>query len=249
MFFYKSFSSLVNDISGQFAMEKASNFTYSDSFSGYDFNSYIHNINLNVSDTSDNPDSFYYLAIRGYSPTEKFQSLVRFYLPQRYDYGYISLLDLSNELQVIKNETNVNPEYRNSLEYFNSLFSTTRIYGSVGIPGFSGSNISTTSFGDFLNVFNKINIANTSNNAILSTVIGESNAGLYSLITGDLQYILPSYLATRNRITDPVEFSIPFSTCIPLANIGNPQYGLGYNLGFVLQDTEHNTVQRGTSFF
>jgi hypothetical protein len=249
MFFYNNFSSLVNDISGQFAMEKAKNFTHSDLFSGYDFHSFINNINLNVSNTSNDPDSFYYLAIRGYSPTEKFQSLVRFYLPQRYDYGYISLLDLSNEPQIIANNTNVNPDYKSLLGLFNAAFSTTRTYGSVGIPGFSGSNITTNSFGDFLNVFNKINIVNNSNNAILSTVIGQSNAGVYSLITGDLQYILPSYLALRNRITDPVEFSIPFSSCIPLANIGNPQYGLGYNLGFALQDTDHNTVQRGTSFF
>jgi len=249
MFFYNSFSSLVTDISGQFAMEKAANFTYTDSFSGYGFNSYLNNVILQPSDTTSNPDSFYYLAIRGYSPTETFQSLVRFYLPQRYDYGYITLQDLSNEPQRIRTLTNVNPDYRAYLSLFNSVFSTTRTYGSVGIPGFSGSNISTTSFGDFLRQFNAINLINTSNNAIVSTVTGFSNAALSTLINGDLQYILPSYLASRNRVTDPVEFSIPFSTCIAQANIGLEQYGLGYNLGFALKDTDHNTVQRATSFF
>lgn len=246
MFLYKSFSSLVNDISGQFAMEKAANFSYTDSFSGYKFNSYISNINL---EPSINPDSFNYLAIRGYSPTETFQSLVRFYLPQRYDYGYISLFDLSNEQHNISNTTIVNPKYREFLTLFNSAFSTNRVYGSVGIPGFSGSNISTVNFGDFLSKFNEINTINSSNNSIINTVIANSNAVLYNLITTDLSSILPSYLATRNRITDPIEFSIPFSSCISQANIGSEQYGLGYNLGFALQDTDHNTVQRGTSFF
>ena len=246
MFLYKSFSSLVNDISGQFAMEKVVNFSYTDSFSGYQFNSYISNINL---EPSVDPDSFNYLAIRGYSPTETFQSLVRFYLPQRYDYGYISLLDLSNEQHNISNTTIVNPKYKEFLTLFNSVFSTNRVYGSVGIPGFSGSNISTVNFGDFLSKFNGINTINSSNNSIINTVIANSNAVLYNLITTDLSSILPSYLATRNRITDPIEFSIPFSSCISQANIGSEQYGLGYNLGFALRDTEHNTVQRGTSFF
>jgi len=249
MFLYKNFTSLVADISGQFAMEKAANFSYTDSFSGYDFNSYLNNVILQPSNTSSNPDSFYYLAIRGYSPTETFQSVVRFYLPQRYDYGYITLLDLSNETQRISSLTNVNPDYRVSLALFNSVFSTTRVYGSVGIPGFSGSNITTTSFGDFLRQFNTINLINSSNNAVVSTVTGFSNAALTSLINGDLQYILPSYLASRNRVTDPVEFSIPFSSCVAQMNAGLEQYGLGYNLGFALRDTEHNTVQRATSFF
>jgi hypothetical protein len=249
MFLYKSFSSLVTDISGQFAMEKAANFSYADSFSGYGFNSYLNNVMLQPSDTTSNPDSFYYLAIRGYSPTETFQSLVRFYLPQRYDYGYITLLDLSNEPQRIQGLTNVNPDYRASLALFNSVFSTTRTYGSVGIPGFSGSNITTTGFGDFLRQFNTINTINTSNNLIVSTVTGFSNAALSTLINGDLQYILPSYLASRNRVTDPIEFSIPFSSCIAQANSELEQYGLGYNLGFALKDTDHNTIQRATSFF
>jgi len=249
MFFYKDFSSLVTDISGQFAMEKAKNFSYADSFSGYGFNSYLNDVYLLPSDTTSNPDSFYYLAIRGYSPTETFQSLVRFYLPQRYDYGYITLLDLSGEQQRISSFTDVNPKYRQSLVLFNSVFSTSRVYGSAGIPGFAGSNITTTSFGDFLRQFNSINQTNISNNAIISTVSGYTNSVISNLINGDLQYILPSYLASRNRLTDPIEFSIPFSSCVAQVNAESEQYGLGYNLGFALKDTDHNTIQRATSFF
>jgi hypothetical protein len=251
MFFYKNFSTLVNDISGQYAMEKTSNFSYSDMSSGYGFNSYIYNINLSKSTdfNNDNDDSFNYLAIRAYSPSETFQSLVRFYLPQRYDFGYITLKDLSNEPQTIASLSNVNPDYKSFLNLFNTAFSTTRTYGTVGVPGFSGSTITTTSFGDFLTQYNKINLINSSNADIISTVTGQSNASIAKLITGDLQYILPPYLANRNRTTDPLEFSIPFSSCVTPSNALVQQYGLGYNIGFPLQDTEYNTVQRATSFF
>ena len=251
MFFYKNYSTMVNDISGCFAQENTSNFAYSDMSSGYGFNSYIYNINMPVSTdfNNDNADSFNYLAIRGYSPSETFQSLVRFYLPQRYDFGYISLKDLSNEQLVVSSISNVNPDYKAYLTLFNQTFSTNRVYGSTGVPGFSGSNISTVSFGDFLNQYNTINAANLKNTAVISTVAGLSNAAIANLITGDLKFILPSYLANRNRTTDPVEFSIPFSSCVTPSNAGIEQYGMGYNLGFEMIDTAFNTVHRATSFF
>jgi len=251
MFFYNNFSSMVNDISGTFAQESTSNFAYSDMFSGYGFNSYIYNINMPVSTdfNNDNADTFNYLAIRAYSPSETFQSLVRFYLPQRYDFGYISLKDLSNEQHIISSISNVNPDYKAYLNLFNQAFSTNQVYGATGIPGFSGSNISTTSFGDFLKQYNIINSTNVKNTSIISTVTGLSNAAITNLIAGDLQYIMPSYLANRNRTTDPIEFMIPFSTCVTPSNANIDQYGMGYNLGFSFKDTQYNTVQRATSFF
>ena len=251
MFFYKNYSNMVKDIGNSFAQEKASNFSYADINSGYSFNSYIYNINMPKSSNYDNddPNSFNYLAIRAYSPSETFQSLVRFYLPQRYDFGYISLKDLSNEQLIVNTAQNVNPDYKAFLSLFNQAFSTTQTYGTVGVPGFSGSNISTVSFGDFLTQYNNVNLANQTNSGIISTITGRSNAAISKLITGDLQYIMPSYLANRNRTTDPVEFMIPFSTCVTPSNANIDQYGMGYNLGFAFADTPYNTVQRATSFF
>ncbi|NBP66930.1 MAG: hypothetical protein EBU66_20075, partial [Bacteroidetes bacterium] len=143
----------------------------------------------------------------------------------------------------------VNPDYKAYLTLFNRAFSTNQIYGATGVPGFSGSNISSVNFGDFLNQYNAINSANIKNSAILSTVTGLSNVAVANLITGDLKNILPPYLANRNRTTDPVEFKIPFSTCATPSNAGIEQYGMGYNLGFAFTDTPYNTVQRATSFF
>lgn len=255
MFFYSNYTSMARDISGNYAMEKSSNFVSSDTkFSGYEFNSYMYNINLQKSTNlnNDNADSFNYLAIRAYSPSETFQTMVRFYLPQRYDFGYISLKDLSGEQyisnQLIKDKL-VNTDYTSFLSTFNTLFTLNRPFGASGLAGYSGSNIITSGFGDFLNKYNKLYAVNTSNKLILSSITGYTDSAINNLITGDLRYILPPYLAKRNRTTDPVEFSIPFSSCVTSSNANNPAYGMGYNLGFAFKDTQFNTVHRATSFF
>jgi len=251
MFFYKNYSTMIRDISGQFAMEKTSNFAYSDMTSGYFFNSYINNINLTKSDNYNNnhPNSFNYLAIRAYSPSETFKALVRFYLPGRYDFGYISLRDLSNEIVTVQAEPTVNPEYKTTLGLYTSSFAVNRVFGATGLPGFSGSNISSVGFGDFLNqyinIYNTIELAGT----IASTVNGRVLAGTSNLVTGDLRFILPPYIASRERVTDPIEFMLPLSTVVADSNRLIDEYGLGYNLGFEQQDTAFNTVQRAGSFF
>lgn len=250
MFFYKNFSTLSSDIQGKFALEKTSNFAYKDMQSGYLFNSYINNINLSKSDlTVLGDDGFNYLAIRGYTPSESFKTMLRFYLPERYDFGYVSFDDLSGERLIVNTQSNVNPEYRQVLLAFHASFSTSKIYGSTGLPGFSGSNLTTLNFGDFLNKYNIINSTINSSSYITSTVNGYVSQGQSNLITGDLRYILPSYLANRQRITDPLEFQILFSTIVSSSNRGIEEYGLGYNIGFDAVDTPFNTVQRATSFF
>jgi hypothetical protein len=54
----------------------------------------------------------------------------------------------------------------------------------------------------------------------------------------------------KNRTTDPIEFSIPFSSCVTPSNASIEQYGLGYNIGFVKYiedcrtgDEEHLVVE------
>lgn len=251
-FFYKNFSSLVQDISGQFALEKKTNFEFADTqFSGYFFNSYIQNINMAASTDFNNAnnDSFNYLAIRAYSPSESFKTLVRFYLPGRYDFGYISLADLSNEIMTLQSNTNVNPDYLDVLGQFTSSFAVTRAFGSVGLPGYSGLILSTVTFGDFLSKYRLVENIITSNSGTINTVINGVLAGQKALITGDLRNIIPSYVASRERVYDPLEFSLPFSTIVQASNRTIEEYGMGYNLGFVQRDTKFNTNQRAGSFF
>jgi hypothetical protein len=260
MFFYKNFSSLTTDISGQFALEKTSNFAYKDMFSGYFFNSFINNINLDKSTyfNNGNDDSFNYLAVRAYSPSEQFKCLLRMYLPGRYDFGFVTIRDLSNEYVTVQNTTIVNPDYRDVLNQFNTKFQfTSRAFGATGLPGFPGSNISSVQFGDFLRQYIDIYNVIQTNQVVVSSVTTAINSGIANLVTGDLKYILPSSIANRERIEDPLEFKILFSTvvvhnttgCETNTNRNIDEYGLGYNLGFARLDTEFNTIQRANSFF
>jgi hypothetical protein len=252
MFYYNNFTKLVNDISGQFAKENTSNFTNADTeFSGYFFNSFIQNINLESSSnfSNNNPNSFNYLAIRAYSPSESFKALVRFYLPGRYDFGYISLKDISNEVVTLQSNTNVNSDYLTVLGLFTSSFTVSKVFGGTGLSGFSGSTITTTTFGDFLKQYKNIYGAIISNAPPISSITGTVLQGQRALVTGDLQYIIPSYVANRERVYDPLEFSLPFSTIAQDSNRTIEEYSIGYNLGFTQADTPFNTIQRAGSFF
>lgn len=250
MFMYSNFSSLVNDVSGNFALENSSNFAYAASNSGYYFFSYLDNVNLARSEgPTANPDNFNYLAIRGYSPSETFKCLVRFYLPNRYDFGYISLRDLSNEIVTIQADSNVNPDYLRVMGLFNSSFAISRTFGSQGVPGFPGSNISSTQFGDFLNNYRSVYNSIFNNADTVSSINAQVQADLQALILGDLRFILPSNIAFRERIEDPIEFKLPFSTIMPETNRTIDEYGMGYNLGYAKRDTDFNTIHRAESFF
>jgi len=252
MFFYRNFSTLKRDIDGQFGLEKSSNFAYSDTkFSGYFFNSFIDNINMPESTNFNNAnaDTFNYLAIRAYSPSETFKTLVRFYLPGRYDFGYISVKDLSNEVLTLQGNSNVNAEYLTVLGLFTSTFATTRTYGGTGLPGYSGSNITTTGFGSFLQKYKGISDIINSNAPTITSILSKVLEGQSNLITGDLQNILPAYVAARERVTDPLEFKLPFSTIAQASNRTIEEYSIGYNLGFAQADTPFNTIQRAGSFF
>jgi hypothetical protein len=253
MFFYNNYTNMVADISGvgKYANEQTSNFTNADQFSGFFFDSFINNINVEKSTNyNSGNDSYYYLAIRAYSPSEQFKCVLRMSLPGRYDFGYLSLADLSNEYVVIQTTNAVNPDYQYVLNQFNVPFIfQSKTFGATGLPGYSGSNISSVQFGDFLNQY--INIYNTiqTNTVIVSSVSGIVAQGNVNLITGDLQYILPSSLASRARNQDPLQFALYLSTFVSPANKSIDQYGLGYNLGFAKVDTPYNSIQRATSFF
>lgn len=259
MFYYKNYSSLMNDIGGKFALEKTSNFTNMDTNSGYFLNSYINNINLSKSPSDLNDSNSYsYLAIRAYSPSERFNTLVRFYLSNRYDFGYISLKDLSSEISSLQTESiaNMNPLYFNTLSKFTSSFIFSQTFGASGLAGFSGSNIVAKGFGDFLQQYSSIYGTVQSNSPIVTSVNTAILNAQTNLINGDLRYILPSSVATRQRVTDPLEFSLPFSSINTLNTSGCgesavnvSQYGIGYNLGYEHLDTPFNTIQRAGSFF
>ena len=257
LFFYKNYNKMLTDISGKFAYEKASNFITKDVSSGYFFYSYINNINLPKSTNFSNSDdsSFYYLAVRGYSPTEKFNCLVRFYLPGRYDFGFVSLFDIMQEAQKtvlvdLSGSALVNPSYFNALLLYNNSFKITSNFGNNSVPGFGGSNLTFTGFSNFMVQYQNFYSSGLSNATLLNTITGNVLSNLRGWIQTNLGNILPSYVLQRENFTQSLTFSILWeSTLTPMRRAMEDDWGLGYNLGFEKLDTPYSTVQRATSFF
>ena len=149
---HDSSGALATDTTRQWGLENSNNFVVGDfNFQGPTFNSFLFTLPLQKS-TAATP--YYYLAARNYSPTEKSQVLMRFSLTNLYDYGYVSMADLSNEIIISQTASNTfTPDYYRSLNAFNSNFvigSNGQIFGSNVVQGYAGSNFSNvTGFGDF----------------------------------------------------------------------------------------------------
>ena len=258
MFYYDNYSDLSNDIFNKFGSESKARFKNYDVSSGYGFNSYIYNIPLdpykgNTNDICGNT-GYAYLAVRGYSPTEKFDCLTRFYLPGQYSFGFLSLKDISNEtitvLRDLSNSPLVNQTYVNTLSAFNSNFIGNFTYGSNVIAGFPGSNYTFDGFGSFLAKYISIYNANLANATLLGTINSNVTASVANYIKYYLTPILPTYVQTRARFTDPLLFSILFKSALtPQYALLEDEWGLGWNLGYPKVDTPYNTIQRAPSFF
>ncbi len=258
MFGYSNYAGLVNDISGgngRWGFENSSNFFVSDvSFNGFYFNSYLLNFplypNLNCNDAD--PEYYYYLALRGYLPTEEFQATLRFNMPNRYDFGFVRFQDIMDEVPLSQTSRNLfNPAYYTILNSFNSNFVfSSRNFGSNTLQGYTGSNISSISFSNFLVQYSTIFSQFTSTSQVVTTIQTNIQSNINQFIQNDLQYILPSNALLRQRYTDPLLFQIRWKSALsPQFATLDDEWGLGWNLGYEKQDTPFSTVQTGSSFF
>jgi hypothetical protein len=217
--------------------------------SGYYFNSYIFNVPLLPNEAH---QPYYYLAVRSYSPSEKSQVLLRFNMPQRYDFGFVRLRDLSNEPVIaLSNGGLFNPTYYTSLGVFNSNFVLSNYnFGYNPTQNISGSNITSTGFGDFLRQYTSLYSLYSSNVAVINTITNSVNTSIQSFINTNLTYIIPEYAKARQAFTEPITFSILWKSALtPTYLKAEDEWGLGWNLGFTKSDTDYSTIHRADSFF
>ena len=250
LFLYKDTNSFTADLlkPNVCSWGNESNFFISDTqYSGYYFNAYTSLLPLDPS-----PD-YYYLAVRNYSPTEKSQVYMRFSLANRYDYGYASFKDISNEVILRSTNTqNFNPNYNSNLLSFNSNFIfTTKTFGSNIIANYYGLTLSNVKgFGDFMKYYISYYNIYLSNIQLLDTINNNVVSNISNFISYDLQYIIPPTATNRQNYTDPILFSILWKTAL------QPQYlelednwGFGWNLGYTKEDTQYDLIQTATSFY
>lgn len=272
LFAYNNLTDLTSDIyisTGNTARGKwgkESNFIVSDvDMNGFYFGGYIRSFPLEPYNST--IKNTYCIAMRGYSPTEQFQSLVRFYLPNRYDFGFVTTQDLSLEVPLLLGSNYwisnappdpnarpdfFNPTYGQVLKIFNQefFFSTPRYFGPNDRIGYIGFPVSSYGFGDFMRQYSTFFNQLQTDQAKLNTIATGATNNLNQYISSYLQYILPSTLLTRARYTDPVPFRILWST--PLSDVRKKmedEWGLGWNLGFPKVDTDFNTIQPAPSFY
>uniref|UniRef100_A0A6C0L947 Uncharacterized protein n=1 Tax=viral metagenome TaxID=1070528 RepID=A0A6C0L947_9ZZZZ len=214
------------------------------SFGGYYFNSYLQSIPLQ-SNTS-------YIALRGFSPTESFQTEVRISLTNVFDYGYISINNLIDEIGTIATSPgSYAGSYLNQLSTFNGAFVRT---GNDALYGISSFSVPTAGFSNFITQFSTIYSEYTfltSNVSIINTSLTQS---MNAFILSDLQYILPPNVLTRTRFTDSLTFSFLWKTglaSVPpsYANLADG-WGLGWNLGYAKEDdVQATTVHPAPSMY
>ena len=171
MFVYNNLSNLLADTSNIWGNEQPSNYIACDTqFRGFEFNSYIPNVPLQTNKT-------YYLAIRGYTPSEQFQTMVRFYMPNRYDYRWVSLPDMATEIGLVRSNFtinngiapfNFNPLYAFSLVNFDNYFTGNHTYGANIIPSFSGITHNTNPDSIYYKIWQS-NVAKYSSNTTTTT--------------------------------------------------------------------------------
>jgi hypothetical protein len=250
---YDSSGSITADTSRRWGLEASGNFVVADfGFSGVTFNSYVFTFPLKPNTVS---KPYYYLTVRNYTPTEKSQVLMRFSLNNKYDFGYVSMADISNEIVYsLTNSNQFTPDYYAGLQAFNSNFvigSNGRIFGANVVQGYPGSNLSNvTGFGDFYGRF--VNIYNQYNEQVqlVQRINAAVKSNVENFIRTELVNILPASSLNRQRFTDPLTFKILWrSALFPQYAKLEENWGLGWNLGFAKADTPYETVHRADSFF
>jgi hypothetical protein len=215
------------------------------SFQGFYFNAYLGSVPLVESNTS-------YVAIRGFSPTESFNTELRVSLPNVYDMGYVSFNDMINEIGTLNTiPGNYSVSYAQQLSTFDGSFVRSGVDALYGISSFS---VPTVGFSNFIveysTLYGKYTLLKTNVDAINAAL----RTSMQSFISNDMKYILPTDILTRTRFTDSLTFSFLWKTGLestpPAYSSLVDGWGLGWNLGYPkADDTEPSTVHFAPSMY
>lgn len=249
-FGYSSQTNLNKDIyytqPTQFQWGKESQYEVGDSsFQGFYFNAYLGNVPLQASNTS-------YVALRGFSPTESFQTEVRVSLPNVYDFGYVSFSDMINEIGTLNtNSAQYSATYQRQLSTFDGTFVRSGVDALYGISSFS---VPTVSFSNFIVEYSTLYGKYTTLKVNVDTINANLRVSMQNFILNDMQYILPNNILTRTRFTDSLTFSFLWKTGLARTppNYANlvDGWGLGWNLGYAKEDdTQPSTVHFAPSMY
>lgn len=249
MFYYSNEAKFSADTNHKWGLESCNNFLVGDGqMQGYYFNSYIFNAPLRASSNTD----YQYLTVRGFSPTETSETLIRFVLPNKYDFGYESQLDIIAEISNLTITPSLyNSNYAFNIQNFDVAFQQSNSFFGQGLlPDFNGSNFNSSNFAQFASNYSTIYAGYTSNSALLSNITYYVDSNTQYFISTQLVYIIPPEAQGRQNVTDPIIFSLLWKTgLLPQYAQLLEDWGLGYNLGYAKKDTPFSTYHRAESFY
>lgn len=275
---YQDYKDIVSSTNWVWGKENNSNYIAFDSNSGYNNLSYLQNIPVQANTEyvihirSYDPIPSFTTGIRmigkgftdfgivsvgdltrevsdlyGYHPiSEAEASMYNYQLQNGIPNSYNTVVSTNNAIR-FQNNHKYSIQYANALINFDKLFSTTITFGkTTTYPGitytFRGYNDAiSTYFGSFNGTRSLL--------SIYTTILSTAYYNLESYIQTRYGNILPSSVYLRSRYTDPLPFSLLFSTyTLPPYSYQYDEWGLGYNLGFNKVDTPIRTTVTSDTF-
>jgi len=244
LFYYDNTLKYTNDITTSWGLEKNS-LASDTSFNGYYFNSHIKPFSISKSVTT---LDYKYIVVRGYTPTENSEVLLRFVIPNKYTFGYITTNELIDE--ITNSYSNVDIDYSRTLSNFNNAFNQVNVFGSKLIPNFNGQEISSGSFNDFNSQLQSLFLQYSTVNTNILFINSYINTNISNFIGINLSKILPTYTLKSQIYTSPLLFTILWnSSLLPQYKNLTDSWGLGYNMGFKKIDSPYSTNQTSSSFY
>jgi hypothetical protein len=255
----------------KWGQESASNYIAWDDQSGYNFLSYVYNLEVRSNVEG------YAAHVRAYDPIPSFTSGIRFIGKNYTDFGTPTLQEIASEIASISSYTYIsnplanvwvqNPaasvstfstnaavirdqsishEYADALKIFDSSFSP-QTFGRT--TTFSGVGFATIGYNNTLSSFVNFSINTSTANILYTNILSTATGQLNEYVLDRYGNILPSTIINRNRITDPLPFSFLFSTMtMPPYKFLPDEWGLGWNLGFRKVDTVPRTTITSDTF-
>jgi len=160
-------------------------------------------------------------------------------------YTYTNLLNANSSIR-----NNFSFDYADALITFDRQFSVgTATFGINAAAGYPGISFQFYNFSTALSSYNGFYTNNFTGYSTIIGIYAQVNLELQAYISTAYNGILPEQYITRIRYTDPIAFSLPFSTYLTTPyNTMTDQWGLGWNLGFSKTDTAGGVSQTSQTF-
>jgi hypothetical protein len=166
-------------------------------------------------------------------------------------YTYQNLLNTNNSIRYNSSIGNYfSFDYADALITFDRQFSVgTATYGINAAQAYPGVTFNFYNFSTALSSYIGFYNANFSGFSTIIGIYAEANSQLQAYISTSYNGILPPQFISRSRYTDPLTFSLPFSTTLVAPYItAVDEWGLGWNLGFAKADTPFAVSQTSQTF-